>query len=216
MRIILLGAPGVGKGTQAKMLSEHFRIPHISTGDLFRFNIDNLTPLGTKAKGYMAGGKLVPDDLTVSMVKERLSMDDCHNGFILDGFPRNFYQANELEHFLSGPGEKIDRAVLIDIPQALIVERVTGRRVCSACGANYHIKFKPSKLDNKCELCGGKLIQRSDDKEEVVRERLHVHSLNITPIIDYYCVTGRLSKINGVSDVDAVFNSICSSLKTAV
>lgn len=198
------------------MLSEHFRIPHISTGDLFRFNIDNMTPLGTKAKGYMAEGKLVPDDLTVSMVKDRLSMDDCRSGFILDGFPRNFYQANELEHFLSGPREKIDRAVLIDIPQALIVERVTGRRVCSACGANYHIKFKPSKLDNKCELCGGKLIQRSDDKEEVVRERLHVHSLNITPIIDYYCVTGRLSKINGVSDVDAVFNSICSSLKTAV
>lgn len=216
MRILLLGAPGVGKGTQAKLISEHFNIPHISTGDLFRLNIDNLTPLGAKAKTYIAAGKLVPDDLTISMVKERLSSEDCNRGFLLDGFPRNFYQAKELEDFLSERMQKIDRAILIDIPELLIMERITGRRVCSGCGENYHTKFKPSKVVDKCEVCGEGLIQRSDDREEVVKERLHIHSQNITPIVDYYCKIGRLFKINGDSEVSDVFSGICNLLQADI
>jgi adenylate kinase len=167
MRILLLGAPGVGKGTQAKLISEHFKIPHISTGDLFRYNIDNMTSLGAEAKAYIAAGKLVPDELTVSMVKERLSQADCNKGFILDGFPRNLYQAIELEIFLSQHKQKINSALLMDIPTSLIIERTTGRRVCPVCGANYNIKFKKPKLNNNSDVCGEVLLHRRDNKKKL-------------------------------------------------
>jgi len=213
MGILLLGAPGVGKGTQAKLISEKFKIPHISTGDLFRFNIDNRTSLGAEAKAYLGTGKLVPDDLTVSMVKERLSQEDCIGGFVLDGFPRNIYQAVELDLFLYEHMKSIDRAVLIDIPTSLIVERTTGRRICSVCGTDYHIKFKKPKFESKCDKCGEQLMQRSDDGEEIVKERLYIHNSNIKPVIDFYSTTRRLSIINGYSDVVSIFNIICSALK---
>lgn len=213
MRIILLGAPGVGKGTQAKLICENFNIPHISTGDIFRANIRENTPLGIQAKEYIEKGSLVPDSLTLSIVKDRLNMEDCHKGFLLDGFPRSIAQAKALESFLNGKKKHIDNVVMIDIPQHIVIERIAGRRFCTGCGASYHVKFNPSKAGTKCEACGSDLVQRQDDKEEIVLDRLTVYNKMTKPLVDYYNAQGLLCKVQGDNDINDVFKDIYTYLK---
>lgn len=212
MKIILLGPPGAGKGTQAKLISEKFSIPHISTGDIFRKNISEKTPLGIEAKTYMDNGKLVPDEVTIGIVKDRLIEDDCKNGFLLDGFPRTVKQAEALDSFLNDNGQKIDTALLIDVPKEFILERMTGRRVCSKCGASYHIKFNPSKVEGKCDACDGTLIQRKDDTEATVKERLDVYDRQTQPLIQYYKEQSILSTVEGTGEITKVFDEICDVL----
>ncbi|WP_102399150.1 adenylate kinase [Haloimpatiens massiliensis] len=212
MKIILLGPPGAGKGTQAKSISQKYSIPHISTGDIFRKNISEKTPLGVKAKEYMDKGLLVPDELTIDLVKDRLSQEDCKNGFLLDGFPRTVKQAEALDEFINGKGEKIDTALLIEVPRELILERMTGRRVCPSCGASYHIKFNPPKNEGKCGICGADLIQRKDDNEETVKDRLDVYDKQTQPLIAYYKSQNVLSVVDGTLAIDKVFEDICSVL----
>lgn len=213
MRIILLGAPGVGKGTQAKLICENFKIPHISTGDMFRANIREMTPLGVQAKEYIEKGSLVPDNITLSIVKDRLIKEDCRGGFLLDGFPRNISQAKALESFLNGNKQYIDKVVMIDIPQDIVIERIAGRRFCTGCGASYHIKFNPSKAGDKCDVCGNDLVQRQDDKEEIVLDRLLVYNKMTKPLVDYYNAFGLLHKVQGDNDINDVFDSIYTYLK---
>lgn len=213
MRIILLGAPGVGKGTQAKLISENFRIPHISTGDLFRSNINEGTALGIQAKEYIQKGGLVPDSLTISLVKNRLKKEDCNDGFLLDGFPRNINQAKELDLILSRRNQSIDTVLFINLPNNLILDRITGRRFCAKCGSSYHIKFNPSKAEDKCQICGHTLEQRPDDKEEVVRERLSIYNKATKPLVDYYSGLGILCDIQGEADISDVFSNICGLLQ---
>lgn len=212
MKIILLGPPGAGKGTQAKLISEKFSIPHISTGDIFRKNISEKTPLGIEAKTYMDNGKLVPDEVTIGIVKDRLMEDDCKNGFLLDGFPRTVKQAEALDSFLNDNEQKIDTALLIDVPKEFILERMTGRRVCSKCGASYHIKFNPSKIEGKCDVCDGALIQRKDDTEATVKERLDVYDRQTQPLIQYYKDQNILSSVKGTEEITKVFDKICNVL----
>lgn len=212
MKIILLGPPGAGKGTQAKLISEKFSIPHISTGDIFRKNISEKTPLGIEAKTYMDNGKLVPDEVTIGIVKDRLMEDDCKNGFLLDGFPRTVKQAEALDSFLNDNEQKIDTALLIDVPKEFILERMTGRRVCSKCGASYHIKFNPSKIEGKCDACDGDLIQRKDDTEATVKERLDVYDRQTQPLIQYYKDQNILSSVEGTEEITKVFDKICNVL----
>ncbi|WP_186431344.1 adenylate kinase [Clostridium sp. BSD9I1] len=212
MNIILLGPPGAGKGTQAKLISEKYSIPHISTGDIFRKNISEKTPLGVKAKGYMDKGQLVPDELTIDLVKDRLQHDDCKNGFLLDGFPRTVAQAEALDEFLHENNQSINSSLLIDVPQEYILERMTGRRVCNSCGASYHVKFNPSKVEGKCDVCGSELIQRKDDSEETVRERLDVYSKQTQPLIQYYSDKEVLSTIDGTREIKEVFENISDIL----
>ncbi|MCT8976489.1 adenylate kinase [Clostridium sp. CX1] len=212
MKIILLGPPGAGKGTQAKLISDQYSIPHISTGDIFRKNISEKTPLGIEAKGYMDNGQLVPDDVTIRIVEDRLSMDDCKIGFLLDGFPRTTKQAEALDSFLNSNGQKIDTALLIDVPREFILERMTGRRVCPTCGASYHIKFNPSKNEGKCDACGSSLIQRKDDTEETVKERLDVYDNQTQPLIQYFDNQNKLSRVDGTGDIKEVFQDISNVL----
>lgn len=212
MRIVLLGPPGAGKGTQAKQISTKYNIPHISTGDMFRKNISEKTELGLKAQGYMDKGMLVPDELTIDIVKDRLNNDDCKNGFLLDGFPRTVKQAEALDLFLNENGYKIDCTLLIKVPEASILERMTGRRVCSKCGASYHIKFNPPKIAGKCDTCGSDVIQRKDDSEETVRERLNVYNEQTEPLIEYYNSEKVLFAVDGTQGIDVVFQNICDIL----
>ncbi len=212
MKIILLGPPGAGKGTQAKLITEKYSIPHISTGDIFRKNISEKTPLGIEAKRYMDNGQLVPDEVTIGIVNDRLSMNDCENGFLLDGFPRTVKQAEALDSFLNSNEQKIDTALLIDVPKEFILERMTGRRVCSACGASYHIKFNRPKVENKCDVCGGPLVQRKDDTEETVKERLDVYDRQTQPLIQYYKEKNILAKVDGTEEIGMVFEKICDVL----
>ncbi|MBU5485053.1 adenylate kinase [Clostridium sp. MSJ-11] len=212
MRIILLGPPGAGKGTQAKLISNEYSIPHISTGDIFRKNISEQTPLGVKAKSYMDKGQLVPDELTIEIVNDRLQEDDCKKGFLLDGFPRTVSQAEALDSFLQQKGTKIDKALLIEVPHEFILERMTGRRVCKDCGASYHVKFNPSKVESVCDLCGGELIQRKDDSEETVKERLEVYSNQTAPLVKYYNEKSNLCKVDGTLEIEEVFQNICDIL----
>lgn len=212
MKIILLGPPGAGKGTQAKLITEKYSIPHISTGDIFRKNISEKTPLGIEAKRYMDNGQLVPDEVTIGIVNDRLSMNDCENGFLLDGFPRTVKQAEALDSFLSSNEQKIDTALLIEVPKEFILERMTGRRVCSACGASYHIKFNRPKVENKCDICGGPLVQRKDDTEETVKERLDVYDRQTQPLIQYYKEKNILAKVDGTEEIGKVFEKICDVL----
>ncbi len=212
MKIILLGPPGAGKGTQAKSISEAYHIPHISTGDIFRKNITEKTPLGVEAKGYMDRGQLVPDELTINLVTDRLQNEDCKNGYLLDGFPRTVKQAEALDAFLNKNGNSIDAALLIDVPFSFILERMTGRRVCSQCGASYHVNNNPSKIEGKCDLCGGALIQRKDDSEDTVNERLDVYEKQTQPLVEYYKKNNILKTIDGTRAIDKVFEEICSLL----
>jgi len=214
LKIILLGPPGAGKGTQAKLISEKYVIPHISTGDIFRKNISEKTPLGIEAKRYIDNGQLVPDDVTIGIVKDRLSMDDCSNGFLLDGFPRTAMQAEALDSFLENNGQKINTALLIDVPKEFILERMTGRRVCPSCGASYHVKFNPSKIEGKCDICSNSLIQRKDDAESTVKERLDVYDKQTQPLIQYYKEQDKLSTVGGTGEIDEVFGNVCDILGT--
>ncbi|WP_124040552.1 adenylate kinase [Clostridium perfringens] len=212
MKIVLLGPPGAGKGTQAKSISNRYSIPHISTGDIFRKNISENTPLGIEAKSYMDNGQLVPDEVTINMVKDRLQQDDCKNGYLLDGFPRTVHQAEALDNFLTEREESIDTALLIEVPKEFILERMTGRRVCPSCGASYHIKFNPPANDGKCDLCGSDVIQRKDDTEETVKERLDVYENQTQPLIDFYKNKKQLSVVDGTQAINEVFESICKIL----
>lgn len=211
MKIILLGPPGAGKGTQAKSISNKYSIPHISTGDIFRKNISENTPLGIEAKKYMDNGQLVPDEVTINMVKDRLQEEDCESGYLLDGFPRTVSQAESLQEFLRSRNESLDTALLIDVPRDFILERMTGRRVCPSCGASYHVKFNPA-VDNKCELCGSEVVQRKDDTEETVKERLDVYERQTQPLIDFYRDKNLLSVVEGTKAINEVFESICDVL----
>jgi adenylate kinase len=212
LKIILLGPPGAGKGTQAKLISERYAIPHISTGDIFRKNITEKTSLGIEAKRYIDNGQLVPDNVTIDIVKDRLGMSDCKNGFLLDGFPRTATQAEALDLFLSNEGQKIDTALLIDVPRIFILERMTGRRVCPKCGASYHVHFNPSKVENKCDVCDNSLIQRKDDTESTVQDRLDVYDKQTQPLIQYYKEQQKLSIVDGTGEISGVFENIGSIL----
>ena len=212
MKIVMLGAPGAGKGTQAKMIAAKYQIPHISTGDIFRANIKNGTELGNKAKSYMDQGLLVPDELTVDLVIDRLAQDDCKNGYILDGFPRTIPQAEALDAALAKLGEKMDYAIDVDVPDENIVSRMSGRRACTGCGATYHIVYNPSKKGECCEVCGEKLILRDDDKPETVQKRLNVYHEQTQPLIDYYTKQSILRTVDGTQDMNDVFAEIVKIL----
>ena len=209
MNLILLGPPGAGKGTQAAKIIEKYNIPHISTGDMFREAIKNKTPLGELASSYINKGLLVPDEVTINMVKDRLTWEDCKNGYLLDGFPRTVAQAEALEAFLNSRDEKIDTALLIDVPMEFILERMTGRRVCGSCGASYHVKFNPTKVEGICDVCGSEVVQRKDDREDTVRERLDVYERQTQPLIDFYKEKNLLSTVDGTKAINEVFNDIC-------
>lgn len=212
MRIVMLGAPGAGKGTQAKRIAEKYAVPHISTGDIFRANIKNNTELGKKAKTYMDQGLLVPDELVVDLVVDRLGQEDAKKGYILDGFPRTIPQAEALDTALSQKGEKVEFAIDVEVPDAAIVERMSGRRSCSKCGASYHVVFNPPKEEGLCDLCQGQLIQREDDKPETVEKRLSVYHEQTKPLIDYYSKQGVIKEIDGTMSMDEVFDAIIGIL----
>lgn len=212
MRLILLGAPGAGKGTQAIVLSKKMNIPHISTGDIFRANIKNGTELGKKAKEYIDRGALVPDEVTVGIVKDRLMQEDCENGFVLDGFPRTIPQAEYLDRVLKELNTSIDYVVDIHVPDEKIVERMSGRRVCSGCNATYHIKNNPTKVDGKCDMCNSATIQREDDREETVLKRLKTYHEQTEPLIDYYKEQGRLVTIEGSGGIERITEELLKSL----
>ena len=213
MNIILLGAPGAGKGSQAAKISEYYKIPHISTGDIFRKNIKEQTALGKLAKTFIDAGNLVPDDVVIDLVKDRLSNDDCKNGYILDGFPRTTAQAEALTEALDKIGEKLDYAIDVEVPDDNIINRMSGRRACVACGGTYHIKFNPTKKEGICDACGGELILRDDDKPETVKQRLTVYHDQTQPLIDYYTKEGILKEVDGTLDLQAVFAEIVKILE---
>ena len=212
MRIIMLGAPGAGKGTQAKKIAEKYGIPHISTGDIFRANIKNGTELGKKAKTYMDQGLLVPDELVVDLVVDRVNQDDCTNGYVLDGFPRTIPQAEALTEALEKMGQKVDFAIDVNVPDENIVKRMGGRRACVTCGATYHMVYAPTKKEGICDTCGGELILRDDDKPETVQKRLNVYHDQTQPLIDYYTNQGILRTVDGTVDIDDVFRAITEFL----
>lgn len=208
MHIILLGAPGAGKGTQADMLAEQHGIPHIAPGDIFRQAVKNGTPLGVNAREYMDRGQLVPDEIVVGMMRERLAQPDCRKGFILDGFPRTVAQADALAQTLAELGLPLDRAINLDVSEGELVRRLTGRRVCPNCGATYHVLFNPPGREGVCDACGGTLVQRDDDREETVRKRLEVYAVQTQPLIDYYRERGLLAEVNGEQPLAAVAGEI--------
>ncbi|MBP3421583.1 MAG: adenylate kinase [Lachnospiraceae bacterium] len=212
MKIIMLGAPGAGKGTQAKMIADKYSVPHISTGDIFRANIKNGTELGMEAKKYMDQGQLVPDELTVKILLDRVAQDDCQNGYVLDGFPRTIPQANVLDEALSKLGEKIDFAVNVDVPDENIIRRMGGRRACVSCGATYHIEHVPPKAEGICDRCNSELILRDDDKPETVKNRLEIYHEQTQPLIEFYEAKGVLKNVDGTVDMKDVFAAIVSIL----
>ena len=212
MKIIMLGAPGAGKGTQAKMIADKYQVPHISTGDIFRANIKNGTELGKEAKKYMDQGLLVPDELTVKLLLDRVANPDCVNGYVLDGFPRTIPQAEVLDAALTELGDKIDYAINVDVPDENIVKRMSGRRACLACGATYHIEHIPPKTEGICDKCGQKLVLRDDDKPETVMKRLNVYHEQTQPLIDFYSNKGILKSVDGTVDMMDVFAAIVAIL----
>ncbi|MFT9494194.1 adenylate kinase [Anaerosolibacter sp.] len=212
MRLILLGPPGAGKGTQASGIIEKYQIPHISTGDIFRKNIKEGTELGKKAKGYMDQGLLVPDELVVAIVEDRLKEDDCKDGFLLDGFPRTEKQAEALDGSLSQMGVAMDKVINVSVDKNVLVERAVGRRICKDCGATYHIQFNPTSKDGVCDKCGGPLYQRADDNEETVTKRIEVYLNETQPLIDYYKARNILVTIDGEQDIHKVFEDIVAAL----
>ncbi len=212
MKIIMLGAPGAGKGTQAKMISEKYNLPHISTGDIFRANLKEGTPLGLEAKKYMDKGALVPDELTVRILLDRVAKDDCSGGYVLDGFPRTIPQAEVLDKELTALSDKIDYAINVDVPDENIVKRMSGRRACPSCGATYHIVNIPPKKEGTCDVCGKELILRDDDKPETVQKRLDVYHEQTQPLEEYYKNKGVLKAVDGTRDMNVIFEEICSIL----
>lgn len=212
MYILLMGPPGAGKGTQAEKLIDEFKIPHISTGDMFRAAVSAGTELGKEAKKYMDAGGLVPDVVTIGIVREGLSKPECANGFILDGFPRTEEQAVALDGILKDLGIKLTGVVNISVPDSELVARVVGRRICKACGATYHVSFNPSKVENVCDKCGGNLYQRNDDKEETVVNRLHAYHEQTEPLIEYYKKQGLYKEIDGLQPIDKVYADVKVSL----
>ncbi|TDA27581.1 MAG: adenylate kinase [Archaeoglobi archaeon] len=213
MNLILLGAPGAGKGTQAKFIVEKYGIPQISTGDMLREAVANGTELGKKAKEFMSQGKLVPDEIVIGIVKERLRQKDCEGGFILDGFPRTIAQAEALDRIMAEMGRKIDAVINISVPEEEIVRRIVNRRICRKCGAIYHLIYDPPKRPGICDKCGGELYQRDDDREEVVRQRFAVYRKSTQPLIDYYRKRGVLYEVDGTKDIVSVKSEILSILE---
>ncbi|RHQ18273.1 adenylate kinase [Lachnospiraceae bacterium AM48-27BH] len=212
MKIIMLGAPGAGKGTQAKKIAEKYQIPHISTGDIFRANIKGGTELGMKAKTFMDQGMLVPDEITIGMLMDRIGQEDCINGYVLDGFPRTIPQAESLTKALAERGEKVDYAINVDVPDENIINRMSGRRACLGCGATYHITFNPPVKEGICDTCGQELVLRDDDKPETVKKRLDVYHQQTQPLIDYYKNAEVLAEVDGTQPMDAVFQDIVEIL----
>lgn len=212
MKIIMLGAPGAGKGTQAKMIADKYGVPHISTGDIFRANIKNGTELGMEAKKYMDQGLLVPDELTVRILLDRVAQYDCKNGYVLDGFPRTIPQAEVLDSELTKLGDHIDYAINVDVPDENIVKRMSGRRACLTCGATYHIEHVPPKKEGICDVCGSELVLRDDDKPETVKNRLNVYHEQTQPLIDFYTEKGVLKTVDGTVPMEEVFAAITAIL----
>lgn len=212
MKIIMLGAPGAGKGTQAKKIADKYKIPHISTGDIFRANIKEGTELGLKAKQFMDQGLLVPDEVTIGMLLDRIHQADCENGYVLDGFPRTIPQAESLTKALGEMGEQIDFAIDVDVPDENIVNRMSGRRACLKCGATYHVTFAPPKKEGICDVCGSELVLRDDDKPETVQKRLSVYHEQTQPLIEYYKKAGVLHSVDGTQEMEAVFAGITAIL----
>lgn len=208
MNLVLMGLPGAGKGTQAEKIVEKYNIPHISTGDMFRAAMNEGTELGLKAKSFMDKGDLVPDEVTIGIVRERLSKDDCQNGFLLDGFPRTVAQAEALEAMLASMDKKIDYVINVVVDKDILMERLTGRRICKNCGATYHLVFNPPKVEGVCDRCGGELYQRADDNSETVQNRLEVNMKQTKPLLDFYESKGYLRNINGQQDIEKVFADI--------
>ena len=212
MKIIMLGAPGAGKGTQAKMIAEKYAVPHVSTGDIFRANIKNGTELGMEAKKYMDQGLLVPDELTVKILLDRVAQEDCQNGYVLDGFPRTIPQAEVLDRALYEIGDKIDYAINVDVPDENIIRRMGGRRACLSCGATFHVEHIPPKQEGICDTCGKELVLRDDDKPETVKNRLEVYHKQTQPLIDFYQEKGILRTVDGTVDMKDVFAAITAIL----
>ena len=212
MKIIMLGAPGAGKGTQAKKIADKYQIPHISTGDIFRANIKEGTELGNKAKSYMDQGQLVPDELTLELIMDRFQNPDCKNGYVLDGFPRTIPQAEALTEALAKKGETIDYAINVEVPDENIINRMGGRRACLACGSTYHIVYAPTKVEGICDRRGEKLVLRDDDKPETVKNRLNVYHNQTQPLIEYYTKQGKLAEVDGTQSMEDVFNAIVKIL----
>ncbi|MDY2728332.1 MAG: adenylate kinase [Candidatus Onthovivens sp.] len=206
--IILLGAPGAGKGTNAKRICAAYNIPHISTGDMFREAIKNNTPLGALANSYISKGLLVPDSVTIGLVKERLAKDDCKDGYLLDGFPRTIVQAHALKEIGNELARPVRFVINIEVPEEILVERISGRRVCKVCGAPYHVKNMPSKVEGACDLCGGELIQRKDDNEETLKSRLNEYHANTAPLIHYYSEEKMLHSVDGTKDLDELMKDL--------
>ena len=213
MRAILLGPPGAGKGTQAETIVNEFKVPHVSTGDMFRKNIKEETELGKKVKAYLDKGMLVPDELTVEIVKDRILQDDCKNGFLLDGFPRTLEQANALDKVLTEMSTKLDTVINIQVDPKLLVDRAVGRRICKDCGQTYHLVFNKPAKEGICDKCGGELYQRKDDTEETVANRINVYQEQTQPLIEYYTKKGIILNINGEQPIDKVGSDIISSLR---
>lgn len=212
MKLIIMGPPGAGKGTQAALIKNTLNIPHISTGDMFREAIKNETPLGVEAKRYIDNGELVPDSVTIGLVRERLSNKDCQKGFLLDGFPRTIPQAKALDEILKDLNLSLDAVINIAVDDNVLVDRIVGRRVCPRCKAGYHITNLKPKVDGICDVCGEKLVQRKDDTEETVKNRLNVYANQTKPLLEYYDSYGIVKTIDGVGDIDVIFNNIKSSL----
>ena len=208
MKLLIMGRPGAGKGTQAVNIREYYNIPHISTGDMFRAAIKNQTKLGLTAKSSMDKGALVPDEVTIGIVEERLLEDDCKNGFLLDGFPRTIAQAEALDAFLKKNGVKLDAVLDVNVPASILVRRMVGRRVCKTCGATFHVEFNPSKVEGVCDNCGSPLIQRADDTEATATNRLAVYDENTAPLLDYYKKQNILKTVNGDQSLEKVFEDI--------
>jgi adenylate kinase len=212
LKIVLLGPPGAGKGTQAKSISNKYSLSHISTGDIFRKNISEMTPLGIIAKKDIDKGQLVSDEITIILVEERLKQADCINGYLLDGFPRTVAQAEAFDDFLNKKNEELDYVILIDVPKEFIINRMSGRRVCLTCGASYHKTFNPPIIEGKCNYCGSDIVQREDDMEDTVSRRLEIYDLQTQPLISYYSEKSKLVVVDGTQSIDDVFNNICKIL----